>query len=131
MQYIPADGSPFIPASHEDPRNPGVLKRVIADRTQLQAGQVQMLNWSLLPVGNSFQPHYHEDMQEIFVLLRGQVTMQGRSENAATQQVTMNPGDCVIVAPREIHQMHNVGDIPAEYLVFGISSGQHGKTVIV
>ncbi len=131
MQHIPADGSSFVPASHEDPKNPGVLKRVIADRTQLQAGQVQMLNWSLLPVGNSFQPHYHEDMQEIFVLLRGQVTMQGGAEKTTMQKVTMNPGDCVIVAPREIHQMHNVGDIPAEYLVFGISSGQHGKTVIV
>ena len=126
MKFVSADESPFVPASHEDPRNPGVLKRVIADKSLLQAGQVQMLNWSRLPVGSSFQPHYHEDMQEIFVLLNGRVEMF-----VGSQVMTMGAGDTVIVAPQEIHRMQNVGDVDAEYLVFGISSGQHGKTVIV
>jgi quercetin dioxygenase-like cupin family protein len=65
-------------------------------------------------------------MQEVFVLLSGQVTMQ--VGNAA---VTMNPGDTVIIEPTEIHQMTNTSDELAEYLVFGIASGKGGKTVVV
>lgn len=126
MNFISANASEFIPASHEDPKNPGVLKRVIATAADLNAGQVPMLNWSQLAAGNSFQPHYHEDMQEIFVLLSGQVTMLIGDET-----ISMQPGDTVIIEPTEIHQMTNASDELAEYLVFGIASGQNGKTVIV
>ncbi len=126
MNYIPSAASGFIPASHEDPQNPGVLKRVIATQREFQAGQVQMLNWAQLPVGSSFQPHFHEDMQEVFVLLSGIVTMK-----CGEQTVTMQVGDAVIVDPEEIHQMQNVGDVVAEYIVFGISAQQGGRTVVV
>ena len=126
MNFIPSTASGFIPASHEDPKNPGVLKRVIATQREFQVGQVQMLNWAQLPVGSSFQPHYHEDMQEVFVLLSGIVTMK-----CGEQTVTMQVGDTVIVSPEEIHQMQNVGDVVAEYIVFGISAQKGGRTVVV
>ena len=126
MDYIPSSASGFIPASHEDPKNPGVLKRVIATQREFQAGQVQMLNWARLPVGSSFQPHYHEDMQEVFVLLTGIVSMMG-----SDRTMTMRPGDTVIINPAEIHQMQNVGDVVAEYIVFGISAQKGGRTVVV
>ena len=126
MNFIPSKASGFVPASHEDPMNPGVLKRVIATQRDFQAGQVQMLNWAQLPVGSSFQPHYHEDMQEVFVLLSGVVTMK-----CGEQTVTMRSGDTVIVNPPEIHQMQNVGDVVAEYIVFGISAQKGGRTVVV
>lgn len=99
---------------------------MIATAADLQTGQVQMVNWARLPVGHSFNAHYHEDMQEVFVLLQGCVTM-----TVDNQTVTMNSGDTVIIEAREIHQMKNVGEEPAEYLVFGISSQQGGKTVVV
>ena len=126
MQVIPSTGSPFIPASHKDPRSPGVLKRVIATAQELQPGQVQMLNWARLPVGSSFQPHYHEDMQEVFVLITGEVTMK-----CGASAVRMEAGDTVIVPPKVVHQMHNIGTVMAEYLVFGISSQEGGRTVVV
>lgn len=126
MNYISSAASGFVPASHEDPQNPGVLKRVIATQRDFQAGQVQMLNWARLPVGSSFQPHYHEDMQEVFLLLNGRVTMK-----CGEQMVSMHVGDTVIVNPMEIHQMENVGDVVAEYIVFGISAQTGGRTVVV
>jgi len=126
MQFISSAASGFVPASHEDPLNPGVLKRVIATRENFQDGHVQMLNWARLPVGSSFQRHYHEDMQEIFVLLLGTVEM-----HCGVNQTIMNAGDTVIVEAREPHQMTNIGREPAEYLVFGISSGQSGRTVVI
>lgn len=84
-----------------------------------------MLNWARLPVGSSFRPHYHEDMQEIFVLISGTVRMLGPA-----QSLDMSAGDTVIVDPQEIHQMTNIGDQPADYIVFGISSQQGGRTIL-
>lgn len=126
MKFIPNNQSKFVPASHEDPKNPGVLKRVIATAADLQAGQVQMVNWARLPAGHSFQKHYHQDMQEVFVLLSGDVCM-----TVGDQAVKMAAGDTVIVDVREQHQMENTGDTAAEYIVFGVSTGQGGKTVVV
>jgi mannose-6-phosphate isomerase-like protein (cupin superfamily) len=139
MNFISSTASSFIPASHEDPANPGVLKRVIATKESFQAGQVQMLNWAQLPVGSSFQPHYHEDMQEVFVLLCGAVTLMisGRTDidnpafQATSRQVKMKRGDTVIINPEEVHEMRNVGDDVAEYIVFGISPQKGGRTVVV
>lgn len=126
MKFVAATASSFVPASHEDPKSPGVLKRVIATDKVLQAGQVRMLNWASLPVGSSFRSHYHQDMQEVFVLLSGQVIM-----NVDGHAVAMSPGDTVIVEPAEVHSMRNDSDVPAEYIVFGISSGEGGETVVV
>ena len=126
MDFISSEASGFIPASHEDPREPGVLKRVIATREQFQPGHVQMLNWARLPAQASFRLHYHEDMQEVFVLLAGHVRMV-----VAEESMNMEPGDTVVVDPGEVHQMFNESDKDAEYLVFGISSGKNGKTIVV
>ncbi len=126
MKFIPAAAGEYVPASHEDAENPGVLKRVIATHSDVLAGQVMMVNWAHLPGNSSFQRHYHEDMQEVFVLISGHVTM---TVDDAT--VEMLSGDTVIVEPREIHQMENPGDPSAEYLVFGISTGQGGQTIVV
>lgn len=126
MKYIARDASGFIPASHEPPGCPGVLKRVIATTEEFQPGQVRMLNWARLPARSSFQAHYHEDMQEVFVLLTGDVRM-----TCGRQSVRLAPGDTVIVDPGETHRMENTGDLDAEYLVFGISSGRNGRTVVV
>ncbi len=126
MRVIRADDQPFTPASHEDPQNPGVLKRVLATHQELLDGRVQMINWAHLPAGSSFRAHYHEDMEETFILVAGQAIMQ-------VEQTTlqMGPGDAVTVAPREIHQMQTHGQQDVHYVVIGISLGQNGKTIVV
>lgn len=116
----------WVPAAHENVDDPAVLKKVLATQADLNPGQVQMLNWALLKVGKSFEKHYHEDMQEIFVMLSGQTRMI-----AGDESVLLVAGDTVIVAPSEIHQMHNLGDQDATFLVLGIATGQDGKTVRV
>ncbi len=126
MRLIPSTEAEFIAASHEDPQKPGVLKRVLATRKELLDGRVQMINWARLPVGSSFRTHYHEDMEEIFILVQGQAEM--RVEQSCT---ALGPGDALIVAPREVHSMRNTGMEDVEYVVVGISLGQNGKTVLV
>jgi mannose-6-phosphate isomerase-like protein (cupin superfamily) len=125
MKLIRGSSKAFVPASHEDPKNPGVLKKVIATRDELFKGQVQMINWSLLPVVSSFRPHFHEDMEEVFILLSGRARMRVGEESAE-----MEPGDAVIVGPVEVHEMSNIGDQEVEYLVVGISGAKNGRTVL-
>ncbi len=126
MQFISGEDRTWQPASHEDPRQPGVWKRVLAVRDDLQPGRIQMVNWSRLPAGASFQPHYHEDMQEIFVVVSGHATMtvNGHNQPLAT-------GDMIVVDPMEVHQMHNPTEFDVVYVVFGVSSEAGGQTVVV
>ncbi len=126
MQVIRGSQLSFVAASHEDPKNPGVLKRVLATKEHLIRGQVQMVNWARLPQGSSFQRHYHEDMLEVFVMLGGPVDMRVEQES-----IELNHGDAILVEPREIHEMINKSEQDVDYIVFGISTEEGGKTVVV
>jgi len=85
-----------------------------------------MINWATLPAGNSFAAHYHEDMQEVFIIISGEVQLIVDATEAV-----LRPGDTVTIDPREVHQMANRGAGDAEYLAIGIAGGEHGKTVVV
>lgn len=126
MRVIREADQSYVPASHEDPSNPGVWKRVLAERDELLDGRVQMINWARLPQGASFRAHYHEDMEEVFVMLRGQATMEVDGES-----VELAEGDTIFVAPREVHAMRNTIDDDVHYVVIGISLGRGGKTIVV
>jgi mannose-6-phosphate isomerase-like protein (cupin superfamily) len=126
MKLIRATDRPFEPASHEDPQRPGVYKRVILRREELLDGRVQMINWARLPPGRSFRAHYHEDMEETFVIISGTCRMEVDGQSFA-----LGPGDTLVVSPGEVHAMHHGGDEPVEYLVVGISLGRNGRTVVV
>ena len=105
MQIVRGEQIEFTPASHEDPNDPGVLKRVLATRHDLIVGKVQMVNWALLPVGKSFQRHYHEDMQEVFIIVTGTVAVTVDEHEDRLQR-----GDAILVDPREVHKMENICD---------------------
>lgn len=114
------------PASHEDSRRPGVWKRVLFPRELLPEGRAQMLNWAELPGGSSFAPHYHEDMDEIFVIVQGSAEMR-----VGKDSITLAQGDAVLVACREIHSMTNRTNEKVEYLVIGLTRDQGGRTICV
>ena len=126
MNVIRGSQIRFIPAAHEDANNPGVLKRVLATRDDLLGGCVQMLNWARLPGGRAFRPHYHEDMQEVFVIISGQARMRVDDET-----VLLAAGDAIVVDPRQVHEMENDTDRDVDYIVFGITLDQGGRTVVV
>lgn len=126
MRIIRGSEISFIPASHEDQENPGVLKRVLATRDDLLDGRVQMINWASLPAGSSFRPHYHEDMEEVFIILGGRVQV-----TVGQEADILLPGDAIVISPRKVHEMKNITKTDLEYIVIGISLGQGGKTVVV
>lgn len=126
MKIIRGSDISFVPASHEDPSNPGVLKRVLASRDELIDGRIQMINWARLPARSAFQLHFHEDMEEFFIILSGKVemTVNGQANN-------LTAGDAILIAPREVHTMRNLTDEDLDYIVLGISTEEGGKTVVV
>src|SRR5208282_134268 len=126
MKIIRAADKSFVPASHENPLAPGVWKKILFQRDELQPGTVQMVNWARLPVGNSFAAHYHEDMQEIFMIVAGEAQMDVGGET-----VVLVRGDTIAIDAGEVHRMINRGSEDVEYVVVGITGNRGGKTVVV
>jgi mannose-6-phosphate isomerase-like protein (cupin superfamily) len=98
MNVIRWNDLEFVPASHEDANDPGVVKKVLFTAGLMQAGQPQMINWARLKVGRSFRAHYHEDMYEIFVVMTGACVF--RLMVSADEA-----GDAVFVPERDVHEM--------------------------
>jgi mannose-6-phosphate isomerase-like protein (cupin superfamily) len=117
---------PFVPASHEDPQEPGALKKVLVNRDHGIAGSLCMVNWARIEMGNQFRPHYHEDMTEVFILISGDAEISGDDYNEQVSE-----GDCIVVPPHTTHTMKNIGSSALEYIVFGLASGSEGKTVVI
>jgi mannose-6-phosphate isomerase-like protein (cupin superfamily) len=126
MKIISASDRTFIPAGHENPNAPGVWKKVLFARDELQPGRVQMINWARLPVGSRFANHYHEDMQEIFLILQGEAEI-----TVDSQTHILRRGDAIAIDAREAHTMRNLGDIDVEYMAMGITADRGGRTVVV
>lgn len=124
MKIIRFEDFKYIPASHEDPNDPGCVKKVLLASNDLVFGQVQMINWAKIPTRRSFAPHLHQDMQEIFIILSGKIKIKVDSEEDFLER-----GDAIVVEIGKVHQMENVSDVDAEYLALGISTQKGGKTV--
>jgi len=126
MKIVRAAELKFITASHEDPESPGVFKKVMFRKDDFVDGKVEMINWALLPKGRSFAPHYHEDMQEVFIIIRGKAKVTIDEETGS-----LNQGDAVVIPVGSVHEMENIGTEDVEYIVVGISKGADGKTVVL
>lgn len=116
MKTIKSASLSFVPAGHENYLSPGVLKKILLEKADLQPGRIQMVNWASLS----------EDMQEIFVIVQGEAEI-----TVGTETATLRRGDAVVIDPHEIHQMLNSGTEVVEYLAIGITSQAGGKTVVV
>jgi mannose-6-phosphate isomerase-like protein (cupin superfamily) len=126
MKITLSESLNYVPASHEDPKNPGVLKKVLLNKGDICPGEVQMVNWAFLDIGKSFQLHYHQDMDEVFVFIAGTVEAEINGN-----KFTLSKGDSILISANEQHKMTNIGEIPVEYIVFGVSKGQNGKTIVL
>ena len=126
MKIIRLNKLTYVPGSHEDEKNPQVWKKVLLTYKDLISGRVQMINWAKLPVGKTFRAHYHEDLQEIFIILTGKAKI-----TIGTETAILTKGDTIVIPPKQIHQMTNVGKTTIEYIVIGITKEGKGKTRII
>lgn len=114
----------FIPASHEDPKDPGALKKILLKRDDLPSGRIQMINWAKIPVGKTFKPHYHEKMIEVFIIMNGKVKVKIDSDEAI-----LGKGDMVLAKEGQVHTFQNISDKDVDYFAMGIVTSEGGKTV--
>ena len=114
------------PAAHEDPRDPGCLKKILVRRADIPAGRLQMVNWVLLKPQRAFEAHYHEKMTEIFIVLSGRAAIEVDAEKDLLME-----GDAVVIPPRHVHTMTALDDQAVHYLAMGIVHGDGGRTVVV
>lgn len=124
-KLVRSSSLPYLPANHEDPQDPEVLKKVLFTKADILPGQIQMVNWAKLLPHKSFQAHYHRDMDEVFILLSGKVEAQ-----IGTEKNIMRTGDAVLVPATNRHTMKNLLATPAEFIVFGVSRSNTGKIVL-
>lgn len=104
-----------IPASHENPADPGVLKQILLRRDDLVRGRIQMINWATLLPGKSFRAHQHEDMDEIFIMLNGKVEITMENERKILEK-----GDAVVISEASVHVMKNLTDKEVSYIAIGV-----------
>ncbi|MDP1721772.1 MAG: cupin domain-containing protein [Candidatus Gottesmanbacteria bacterium] len=126
MKIVRSSTIPKAPASHEDLKNPGVLKQVLFRRDDLAPGRIQMINWSTLLPNKSFRRHYHEAMEEVFIILNGEVEI-----TVGGKKSTLGKGDIVVIPENTIHVMKNLTDQEINYIAIGISRDEAGKTIVI
>ena len=105
-----------VPASHENLGDPGVMKRILFQRDDLFAGRIQMINWATLLPGKSFRTHFHEDMQEVFLMMA-----DGAIAWVDGKEIILSRGDALVVDAKETHEMKNQGIASIDYIVLGIA----------
>lgn len=115
MNIIHLSDIPKVPASHEDPKDPGVLKQVLLRRDDIPTGRIQMVNWATIPPGKSFRLHRHENMTEICVVLEGDAEVQ-----IGNKKYLVHRGDTFVIPNSSLHSMRNLGAEPVVYLVIGV-----------
>lgn len=101
-----------LPVSHDS----AIEKRVL-----LAAGMVpaitQLATTSIAP-RTATHRHSHRDMAEVFVVLDGKARAQ-----IGDRDLSLDPGDCLVVEPGEMHMLVNIGAVDLRLLYFGVRTG--------
>ena len=126
MKYMQLAKLEWIAAGHENPSSPGVIKKVLLNRFDELNGKLMMLNYAMIKPGESFNEHYHNGMDEVFVIVCGNAIMRIESE-----VVKMSKGDMMLVHAGETHKMYNMGHVDLEYIVFGVAGNRDVETVVL
>lgn len=105
------------PAAHEDPKDPGVWKRVIVKHEEADPkSKLMMINLCKVPVGKTHVAHSHQTMEEIFYFTQGAGEVKIDDE-----VVKVEAGDRIIVPATCVHQVKNTGDTELLYVGLGIA----------
>ena len=70
-----------------------------------------MVNWATLLSGKAYAEHFHEDMQEVSIIISGIAIA-----HVDGVEITLAHGDVLVVDPKEVHQMRNPGSEPVIFL---------------
>ena len=117
MKKINEKDRQWEPASHEDPRDPGVWKRIIVKHDEVDPkSKLMMINLCRVPIGRTHAAHSHETMEEYFYFT------EGEGEVILNEEIIpVGTGDRVIIPAKSTHKVKNTGDKELLYIGLGIA----------
>lgn len=114
----------WLAASHEDPNDPGVWKKVLFSNQDFDDDcGLRMFNYAKMEPEKEFALHYHETLEEVFYILEGEALIR-----VGEDEQKIGPGMAVLIPKKTKHWMKNIGDTDLIYLAFG-ASREIGETV--
>ena len=148
MKVVSTKDKKFVPASHEDPKDPGVVKKVLLGSDDFDPScQLKMLNYAVIKPGQSFASHFHQTLEEFFYVISGKARIKmktltdeeidsciNKKESfndllKGVKSQTLEKEEVVLIPPKTIHIMENIGADDLVYLAVGAASGE-GETVV-
>ncbi|OGD84216.1 hypothetical protein A2165_03570 [Candidatus Curtissbacteria bacterium RBG_13_40_7] len=105
------------PGSHEDPKNPGVYKKVLIRHEEADPKSgLMMFQLCKIPPKTTHVAHSHPTMDEIFYFT------QGKGEIEINKEIEkVNAGDRIIVPAGHIHQIRNLGKTELKFIGLGVA----------
>lgn len=115
MKKINIKNVDWIPASHEDSKNPSIWKKVLIKHEDVDPkSKLMSVILAKVPVGRTNNAHIHKTMEEIFYFTEGTGEIKIDGEVAKVKA-----GDCVVVPAGKTHLIRNTGQI--ELKLFGVA----------
>jgi len=106
IEFISIENLPtLLPANHYD-----LLTRRIANAS-IGAKTMEVSLVLMEPKGRA-DPHTHEDAEQLFIVLKGEMAIKTDRE-----EVRLKQGEAAFIYPGEAHQNYNVIDRETEYLI--------------
>lgn len=117
MKKINQKDLTWEPASHEDPADPGVLKKVLVKHGDVDPkSKLMMINLARVPIGKTHIAYSHETMEEIFYFLEGEGEVEINGEKSK-----VGAGDRIIVPAKQVHLIRNTGPNELKFIGIGIA----------
>ncbi|MEX0272892.1 MAG: cupin domain-containing protein [Flavobacteriaceae bacterium] len=101
---------PWLGVSH----NPDIKKKTFVEKGEIP--NLMMFGTATFLPGQSVGPHAHETMHEVFYIQRGSAVFK-----VSDEEYVLSAGDCITIAPKEVHAQHNPFDEEVVWLYFGIA----------
>lgn len=103
---------------------------IIYELTGLQkergAAQKHDLAHVVIPIGKSSSKHYHPEAEETYYILQGQAKLV-----IINTELSVSPGDTILIHALDIHQIFSVGTVDLEFLVVCSPPWEPNNTVYV
>lgn len=117
MKKINQKNRDWEPGSHEDPKNPGVFKKVLIRHEEANPrSNLMMFQLCKIPPKTTHVAHSHPTMDEIFYFYQGSGKIKVGKEESSIKS-----GDRIIVPAATIHQIRNTGKIELKFIGLGVA----------
>jgi quercetin dioxygenase-like cupin family protein len=105
MKVIEVEKLPgVVPPAHYD-----LASRRISESSAKTKNMV--VGWTRMEPTGRTDPHTHEDIQHIFIVLKGELRVRVKDED-----IFLKPGQAIIISPGELHANFNASKGETEYI---------------